>query len=59
MSVFDEIEVQIVADCVARGVNWEVPLMRYVIERDTERAQREWAEHFARFPLNTESAPST
>jgi hypothetical protein len=34
----DEIEIQIVANCMARGLSYWVPLLRYQIERDHAKA---------------------
>jgi hypothetical protein len=46
----DEAEFKIVASCMARNVCYWVPLLRYRLQRDTERAKREYAEHVARLP---------
>jgi hypothetical protein len=43
----DEIEVQIVAGCIARGISYAVPLMRYQIARDREREKHALERRYA------------
>ena len=45
---FDEVEIEIIAYCIPRGICPAVRLMRYTVERDTRRALAEWEVHYQR-----------